>query len=69
MIRTRGIESIDIAARSYRSGAAMSTKPRSARIQPNSEINIAGTFRAVLVKSDDQQSPQQQQRAHSEPHP
>jgi hypothetical protein len=44
MSRTRGIASIDIAARSYSSGAAMSTKPRSARIQPNSEINTAATF-------------------------
>ena len=38
MSRTRDIAPMDVAAGSYRSGAAISTTPRSARIQPNSEI-------------------------------
>jgi hypothetical protein len=35
---------MDMAARSYRSGAAMSTTPRSASIQANSEIMTAAAL-------------------------
>jgi hypothetical protein len=42
--RTRDIAPIDMAARSYGSGAAMSTTPRNARIQSNSEIMTAATL-------------------------
>ena len=45
----------------------MSSTPRSARIQPNSEMMTAATLDQYLVKSDNQQAREQQQRA-GEPH-
>ena len=42
--RTRNVEFPNGAARSYSSGVAMSTKPLSARIHPNTEINTAATL-------------------------
>ena len=42
--RTTDIATIAVAARSYSSGAANRTKPRSARIHPNNEIMTAATL-------------------------